>query len=166
MSHKHCDCNECTTIGYWPDDKPMNLREAPEKKPIQIKQPPMEAFLFTPEDHEAVFEDPIGFRTIDTGNKQTFSTGMQRNASEGKPRYDLIWKPGLKRLAELYARGAKVYGDRNWEKASTQEEMDRFDESLLRHVFQLLEGDRSEDHMAAIVFNAFGREMVREKLKK
>lgn len=104
------------------------------------------------------------FQTKDSGKRQEFNSGMIRDVSEDKPRYDLIWKPGLRRVAELMGRGAKKYTARNWEKASTQEEMDRFDESLLRHVFQLLEGDRSEDHMAAIVFNAFGREMVREKL--
>ena len=83
---------------------------------------------------------------------------------EDKPRYDLIWLPGLRRLAELMARGAMKYGDRNWEQASTVEEMDRFKASLLRHTYQYLEGDRTEDHMAAIVFNAFGAEMVRGKL--
>lgn len=148
----------------------MNINPGDDKllrKPIEIPER-IETFLFTPDDETCMtqcFNEGHKFTTIDSGNKQTFSTGMQRNIAEGKPRYDLIWKPGLKRLAELYARGAKVYGDRNWEKASTQEEMNRFDESLLRHVFQLLEGDRTEDHMAACIFNLFGREMVREKLQ-
>lgn len=136
----------------------MSARPGDDKmlrKPIEIPER-VESFLFIPESD---------FITKDTGNKETFSTGMQRNSADGKSRYDLIWKPGLKRLADLYARGAKIYGDRNWEKASTQQEMDRFDESLLRHVFQLLEGDRTEDHMAACIFNLFGREMVREKLQ-
>ncbi len=90
---------------------------------------------------------------------------MVRDTNDDKPRYDLIWLPGLRRVAELMGRGAKKYTARNWEKASTQEELERFKESLLRHTFQYLEGDRTEDHMAAIVFNAFGCEMVQGKLK-
>lgn len=179
MSHKNCDCNECTTIGYWSDDKTFEETPAKSgddkllKQPIEL-MPRVEACLFVPEedDFSPYFEDDhsddivLGFQTKDSGQRQEFSTGMQRDVNTGKPRYDLIWQPGLKRVAELMARGAAKYSPRNWEKASTQEEMDRFDESLLRHVFQLLEGDRSEDHMAALVFNVFGREMVREKLKK
>jgi len=106
------------------------------------------------------------FYTKDSGKRQKFETGMVRDTNDDKPRYDLIWLQGLKRVAELMARGAKKYGARNWEKASTQEELERFQESLLRHTFQYLEGDRSEDHMAAIVFNAFGAEMVRGKLQQ
>ncbi len=107
----------------------------------------------------------MNYETKDSGERSVFSTGMQRDVTGDKPRYDLIWLPGIKRVAELMARGAKKYSARNWEKASTQEELDRFKESLLRHTFQYLEGDRSEDHMAAIVFNAFGAEYVREKLE-
>ncbi len=110
-----------------------------------------------------LFNDDV-FETKDSGERVQFSTGMQRDTQNSKPRYDLIWLPGLKRVAELMARGAAKYSDRNWEKASTQEELDRFKASLLRHVYQYLEGDRTEDHMAAIVFNAFGAEYVYQRL--
>lgn len=106
------------------------------------------------------------FETKDSGKREQFSTGMQRDVQTDKPRYDLLDRPMLKRWAELMARGAVKYGVNNWRKAATQEEMDRFDASLLRHTFQLLEGDRSEDHGAAVMFNVSGREMVREKLQK
>lgn len=106
------------------------------------------------------------FQTKDSGERVQFSTGMVRDIQTHKPRYDLLDRPLLKRWAELMARGALKYGENNWTKAATQEEMDRFDASLLRHVFQLLEGDRTEDHGAAICFNVAGREMVREKITK
>lgn len=105
------------------------------------------------------------FETKDSGKRQEFSTGMVRDTQEGKPRYDLIWLPGIRRVAELMGRGAVKYNSRNWEKASTQEELDRFKESAIRHMYQYLEGDVSEDHMAAVVFNLFGAEYVKTKLK-
>lgn len=106
------------------------------------------------------------FITKDSGKRQEFSTGMKRDVQEGKPRYDLVDRPMLKRWAELMERGARKYGENNWKKAETVEELHRFEASLLRHVFQLIEGDRTEDHGAAICFNAAGREMVWAKLNE
>lgn len=105
------------------------------------------------------------FETKDSGQRVSFTSGMVRDIQEDKPRYDLIWLPGVRRVAELMGRGAKKYGERNWEKAQSEVELARFEASLLRHTYQYLEGDRSEDHMAAIVFNAFGAEMVRITLQ-
>lgn len=105
-----------------------------------------------------------GFITKDSGQRQEFSTGMVRDVSTDKPRYDLVDLPLLKRWAELMARGAKKYGENNWRKASTEVELNRFKESALRHMFQWLEGDTTEDHSAAVCFNLAGAEMVKEKL--
>ena len=107
-----------------------------------------------------------GFITKDSGKREEFSTGMTRDTQDDKPRYDLIDRAFLKRWAELMARGAKKYGEENWRKAATVEELTRFRSSAIRHMFQYLEGDRSEDHAAAICFNVAGAEMVEEKLKK
>ena len=107
-----------------------------------------------------------GFITKDSGKREEFSTGMTRDTQDDKPRYDLIDRAFLKRWAELMARGAKKYGEENWRKAATIEELTRFRSSAIRHMFQYLEGDRSEDHAAAICFNVAGAEMVEEKLKK
>ena len=63
------------------------------------------------------------------------------------------------------ARGAKKYGEENWRKAATLAELTRFRSSAIRHLMQYLEGDRSEDHAAAVAFNLAGAEMVEEKLK-
>ena len=54
------------------------------------------------------------YQTKDSGKRVEFKSGMRRDSTEGKPRYDLIPLEPLKRLAELYARGAEKYGDRNW----------------------------------------------------
>lgn len=104
------------------------------------------------------------FITKDSGQRESFSTGMVRDTQTDKPRYDLLDFALLKRWAQLMGRGAVKYGENNWRKAATEAEMNRFAASLLRHTFQLLEGDRSEDHAAAICFNAAGYEMVLDKL--
>ena len=108
----------------------------------------------------------MNFETKDSGVRQQFSTGMVRDTSVDKPRYDLIYMPMLKRWAELMSRGAVKYGARNWEKASTVEELNRFKESAFRHFVQWISGDTDEDHGAAVLFNISGAELVKERLNE
>lgn len=104
------------------------------------------------------------FVTKDSGKRHSFKSGMLRDVQSGKPRYDLLDRSMLKRWAELMARGAEKYGENNWKKASTEEELRRFESSALRHLFQLLDGETDEDHAAAVMFNVAGMEMVKAKL--
>lgn len=90
--------------------------------------------------------------TKDSGQREDFATGARRDTQEGKPRYDLIPVEALKRLALLYARGAEKYGESNWQKGIPYS---RVLASLLRHVYAWVEGDDTEDHLAAVAWNAF-----------
>lgn len=107
------------------------------------------------------------FETKDSGKRQEFSTGMKRDVQIDKPRYDLIgsgWNL-IKRWAELMGRGAIKYGELNFEKAATDEELKRFKSSALRHMIQYFNGETDEDHAAAVCFNLAGAEMVKMKLR-
>ena len=86
----------------------------------------------------------------DSGERQTFDTGAVRDAAAGKPRMELISPIFERRLANWLTRGAEKYADRNWEQGIP---MDRTMASLRRHVRDYREGDRSEDHLAAIAAN-------------
>lgn len=91
------------------------------------------------------------YKTKDSWNRQQFSTWSQRDVNTGKPRYDLISVKALTRIAHLLGRGAEKYGDRNRELGQPT---DRLLESLMRHMFQYADWDTSEDHLAAVCFNA------------
>lgn len=104
------------------------------------------------------------FETKDSGVREEYASGMVRDTTKGKPRYDLIPLKPLKRLAELYARGAEKYGDENWLLADSNEELQRFKGSALRHMYQWLEGDKSEDHAIATVWNIFAYLTIEDKL--
>lgn len=95
----------------------------------------------------------MDYEVKDSGQRQEFATGSRRDTNEGKPRYDLLPVPALKRWAEHMAKGAKKYGERNWEKGQP---ITRYEESLLRHAYAYLSGERTEDHLSAILFNAAG----------
>ena len=111
------------------------------------------------------------FVTKDSGKRAHFSTGMQRDLTDGKLRYDLCIPKGVKnhmldRWAGLVTRGAVKYDARNWEKARTEEELDRFRQSAFRHFMQWWNGEKDEDHAAAVFFNIQGAEFVKEFLTK
>lgn len=89
---------------------------------------------------------------------------MVRGLDESKPNFTLLHYPMLKRWAEHMTKGAVHYGKRNWMKAEGQEELERFQESALRHMFQWLNGEVDEDHASAVFFNITGAEFVKEKL--
>lgn len=95
---------------------------------------------------------PAEYETKDSGKREDYPTGARRDVAEGKGRYDLIPRAPLHRLAQLYERGALKYGDSNWRRGIPYT---RCYSSLLRHAFQALDGQMDEDHLAAIVFNAF-----------
>lgn len=106
-----------------------------------------------------------GFITKDSGVRQEFPSGMRRDSAGKTLRPDLIEPNMLRRWAELMGRGALKYGDRNWEKASTQEELDRFRASAFRHFLQWFNDyDYEEDHAAAVFFNIAGAEYVKGKV--
>lgn len=103
--------------------------------------------------------------TKDSGTRETFSTGMVRDTGAKELRPDLVYGPLLVRWAELMGRGAIKYGERNWEKASTAEELARFKASAFRHFMQWFYGlDTTEDHAAAVLFNIAGAEYVKDRV--
>lgn len=108
----------------------------------------------------------MDFTTKDSGERVAFSTGMVRDVQKGKARFDLIWKPILWRWAELMGRGAEKYGENNWMKAATEDELNRFKASAERHMQQLLRGDTDEDHAAAVLFNVAGIEYVKGRMSQ
>jgi hypothetical protein len=103
----------------------------------------------------------------DSGERQQFASGMQRDTSADKTDYTLIMDgPMFKRWAEHLTAGAKKYAKRNWMQAAGQAELERFVESATRHFFQWVNGDRDEDHGAAVFFNINGAEYVLDKMKE
>lgn len=100
------------------------------------------------------------FTTKDSGVRHDYGSGMRRDTQEGKARFDLLIPLGipydeqfLTRAAQLMERGAVKYGFRNWEKANSPEELERFKGSALRHLMQYITGETDEDHASAVLFN-------------
>ena len=87
----------------------------------------------------------------DSGKREEFSTGSVRDTRVGKGRFDLIPAYALKRVALHFEHGGMKYNSRNWERGQY---LSRYLDSSIRHLYSYLGGDRSEDHMAAVAWNA------------
>lgn len=111
------------------------------------------------------------FETKDSGKRSEYASGMVRDTEEGKARFDLVFPEGVPyaeqmvtRFADLMARGAEKYSERNWEKARGREELARYRSSALRHLIQWMTGETDEDHAAAVMFNILAGETVKYRM--
>lgn len=112
------------------------------------------------------------FETKDSGERVEYESGMRRDIQSGKPRFDLLLVDGLPyqeqfltRFAALLSRGAEKYGERNWQLASSEDELNRFKASAHRHFVQWATGEVDEDHAVAVAFNLMAYEYVKWKLE-
>lgn len=110
-------------------------------------------------NYRGMRDNPVCYKSVNSllGNdldqlsQKIFPTGAIRDTDENKPRPDLISPLAMDRLGHWLRIGAERYGDRNWEKGIP---ISRSLASLYRHLLKFHEGDRSEDHLAAIMCNA------------
>jgi len=112
------------------------------------------------------------FETKDSGQHETYDSGMVRDTEQGKPRFDLLLpldvpfpNQFLTRCAELLERGARKYGERNWEKGKGDKELARAISSAIRHLVQWASGETDEDHAAAVVFNLLQAETLKYRME-
>lgn len=115
-------------------------------------------------------EVKLGFTIKDSGQRQSFDSGMVRDVATDKTDVELIFNgPMADRWAEHLTKGARKYpdplpGQANWMRASGEQELVRFRKSAVRHFRQWLRGDVDEDHAAAVFFNINGYEYVKDRM--
>lgn len=83
-------------------------------------------------------------------SERTFESGSKRDDDSNKPLVNHLTAYLRIRFGYLLRIGANKYGKNNWQKGQPTETAL---ESLHRHLAKYEYGDRSEDHLAAIIFN-------------
>lgn len=86
----------------------------------------------------------------DSGDRQKFDTGANRDMQVGKGRFDLAPPYVAMFLARIYEVGCLKYGDRNWEKGIP---IERYIDSALRHLLKYQAGLRDEPHLSMALWN-------------
>jgi hypothetical protein len=87
----------------------------------------------------------------DSGHRTTYQTGAVRDASAGKGHFHSIPPSALRRIAKRFEDGAEKYSKDNWMKGIP---LSHYQDSLMRHTLAWAEGDATEDHLGAILWNA------------
>lgn len=92
-----------------------------------------------------------------------FGTGSIRDSNNNKGSYYLLPCKAIKRLAKHFQNGAKRYAERNWELGQP---LHSYMDSAMRHLFNHLDGDRSEDHLAACAWNVLCLIETQERIEQ
>lgn len=92
----------------------------------------------------------MGYEIKDSGEREKFGTGAQRDMQGGKGRFDLIPPAVMRALAIHFEKGAVKYGDRNWEKGIP---LHTFLNSAMRHLEQVIDGRNDENHGISCIWN-------------
>ena len=87
----------------------------------------------------------------DTGARAQYKTGAVRDASTGKGHFHSIPPASLRRIAKRFEDGARKYSKDNWMKGIP---LSHYQDSLIRHILAWAEGDQTEDHIGAVLWNA------------
>jgi len=88
-----------------------------------------------------------------------YSSGAKRDGNSNKPYIHNLLGYTRQRFGYHMTTGSNKYGDGNWLKGLPTE---CYLESVDRHLAAYMEGDRSEDHLSAIIFGIQGC-MINEK---
>jgi hypothetical protein len=102
-------------------------------------------------------------KEIKVTGTRVFDSGAHRDPNTTKGRYDLLSPLFMRRLAVHTQKGGVARGDRNWEKGMP---MDAVLDSAIRHCYNYLEGDRSEDHLAAAAWNIMNLIHTEEQIER
>jgi hypothetical protein len=86
----------------------------------------------------------------DSGERQLYLTGANRDNPVGKGRMDLIPPIAILRLSRHFEDGARKYGENNWTKGIPNS---RYIDAAIRHIFKYLAGCNDEPHLEAAVWN-------------
>jgi len=98
----------------------------------------------------------------DSGTRTNFNTGAVRDAAPGKGLPSMIPFIAIRKMAARFEEGARKYGPRNWMKGIP---LSRYFDALWRHSMQAAEGDESEDHLGAVLWNAAAWAWTYEQIK-
>jgi len=98
------------------------------------------------------------------GERRQFVTGANRQSDEGKGIPTLCSPVALRRLSQHMQGGVEAgYDPRNWELGLS---LCSILDSLLRHIFDELEGKTDEDHSNAIQWNAHIYDHTKQMIRR
>jgi len=99
----------------------------------------------------------------DSGSREKFKTGAQRDIRRGKGRMDLMPPRALLAISKIYEEGCFKYGNRNWEKGIP---LHCFLDSALRHLMNFQEGKKDEPHLWMAGWNILCLIETEERIKE
>ena len=108
-------------------------------------------------------QPPQGDGTLpDSGGRTEYDTGAVRDASDGKGSPHMIPPIAIRKMSARFEDGAKKYAKHNWMRGIP---LSHYQDSAQRHIMSWSEGDESEDHMGAALWNLACAAWTEEAIK-
>lgn len=104
------------------------------------------------------------YKLKDSGERREFSTGSVRDKVDGKGAFYLLPFRALRCVAIVMEKGKAKYGESNWTKG--QPICKSFLDSAMRHLSQVMMGQKDEDHLAAAAWNVMCALDTRERIRE
>lgn len=153
----HCDGTGESPVGGpcpWctKKQKPLEKEEHMERATEQPERKRSPAGAVPETDDAMEGGGPVDYCWRDTVRPavKKFASGAVRGTDADGERYDLIPAIGMRRLAETCAEGVAKYGAGNWNKGIPIPDLLNH---AIKHLYQYVSGDRSEDHLAHAMWN-------------
>lgn len=86
----------------------------------------------------------------DSGHRQKFKTGAQRDIQYGKGFFSCLPASSIFLVSRIFEDGAMKYGKNNWQKGIP---IQRYISSALSHIFKYMDGLRDEPHLPMAAWN-------------
>jgi hypothetical protein len=124
------------------------IQDASYQKHLEEKYPKMSVS----NDTMTWWQKAMASSTLESPSdtNRVFDTGSQRDDDTNKPLVNHLTAYLRLRFGYLLRMGANKYGKNNWQKGQPTEAAL---ESMHRHLAKYELGDRTEDHLSAIIFN-------------
>lgn len=118
-------------------------------------------------DEERVVKKNAAARQLsslpDSGTRMSYSSGAIREVDDGKGSPHQIPTIMLRRLSKHFQEGAKKYGRHNWRKGMN---LSRYADAAHRHIWDYEDGEESEDHLTAAIWNLSALMWTEKEIKE
>ncbi len=92
----------------------------------------------------------INKQVLDSGKRQQFSTGSQRDIEDGKGLPSLLQFMAIMEVSKVSEMGANKYGRENWRKGQP---LSRYFDSAMRHLIKFFANWQDEPHLEQAIWN-------------
>jgi len=101
-------------------------------------------------------------QVLDSGERQQFETGSQRDTQDGKGMPSLLQFISIMEVSKVAESGASKYLPHNWRRGQP---LSRYLDSAMRHMFKFAMNWQDEPHLSMAIWNLMSLQETKSMIK-